>query len=503
MARRLSENALFPLWSIPQEVPLACTPEQLQNGGYANLVTHLNNYKMKKLTSSNSSASLETSLTLRRHEGINKIYDSVFAVDDLGKKLKIICDGVVSTFEVNFCRIWMIRQGDQCDVGCPHAATPDERHLCRFRDLCLHLVASSGRYSHLDGFHGRVPYGCYKIGRIASGEMPTFLTNDVTHDPRVHDHEWAAKHGLVSFAGYQLRDHHGHVNGVLAFFARRAISSEEHAILENLANSAAHVIQVDLHRFKLEKLARQQNRHLEKLLAFSQSLSSSKDVASLYRRITSLPRDLLGLDFSTLMLLSEDRKSLAVCDTIGFDKSRISTFDLVDNQGLFTFVVRKKTAATVVDFTTENRFKIPSVIKKKKITSALCVPMMLGDDVFGVMIGHSLEKRIFSASEISLYQSFANQAAIAVKNALRMQALQLSEEKLRTMIETLPSPLFYKNVEGVYLGCNAAFAEFLGRPKDQIINSTVDELFPAELADIYRQADMDLLKSKGKPVVSG
>ncbi len=452
------------------------------------------------MTPANSATSLDASLTLRRHEGINRIYDSVFAADDLCKKLKIICDGVVSTFEADFCRIWMIRQGDQCDSGCPHAVSPDERHLCRFRDLCLHLVASSGRYTHLDGFHGRVPYGCYKIGRIASGEMPTFLTNDVTHDMRVHDHEWAEKHGLVAFSGYQLRDHQGQVNGVLACFSRHTISSEEHAILENLANSTAHVIQVDLQRFKLETLARQQTRNLEKLLAFSQSLCSSRDIASLYQRITSLTRDLLGLDFSTLMLLSEDRKSLAVRDTIGFDQFMTGPFDVSDDQGLFTFVVQKKTAATVVDFTTENRFKIPSVIKEKKITSALCVPMMLGDDVLGVMIGHSLEKRIFSAAEISLYQSFANQAAMAVKNKLRMQALQLSEEKLRTMIETLPIPLFYKNVEGVYLDCNVAFAEFLGKPKEQIINATADELFPGELADVFRQADINLLKSKKKQI---
>ncbi len=452
------------------------------------------------MTPSNSATSLDASLTLRRHEGINRIYDSVFAADDLCKKLKIICDGVVSTFEADFCRIWMIRRGDQCDSGCPHAVNPDERHFCRFRNLCLHLVASSGRYTHLDGFHGRVPYGCYKIGRIASGEMPTFLTNDVTHDLRVHDHEWAEKHGLVAFSGYQLRDHQGQVNGVLAFFSQHKISPEEHAILENLANSTAHVIQVDLQRFKLETLARRQTRHLEKLLAFSQSLCSSKDITSLYRRITSLTRDILELDFSTLMLLSEDRKSLAVRDAIGFNKSRISTFDLVDDQGLFSLVVHKKTAATVADFTTENRFEIPQVIEEKKITSALCVPMMIGDDVFGVLIGYTHEKRIFSAAEISLYQSFANQAAIAVKNSLRMQALRLSEEKLRTMIETLPSPLFYNNVEGVYLDCNAAFAEFLGKPKEQIINATADELFPGELANIFRQADSDLLKSKKKQI---
>ena len=452
------------------------------------------------MTSVGSAACSKASLTQRRHEGINRIYDSIFAADDLGKKLKIICDGVVSTFEVDFCRIWMVRQGDQCDSGCPHAVNPDKRHLCRFRDLCLHLVASSGRYTHLDGLHGRVPYGCYKIGRIASGEMPTFLTNDVTHDFRVHDHEWAARHGRVSFAGYQLRDHQGRVNGVLAFFARQPISPEEHAILENLANSTAHIIQVDLHRLKLENLARQQTRDLEKLLAFSQSLSSSRNIACLYRRITSLPRDLLGLDFSTLMLLSEDGKSLVIRDTIGFDQSMIGTFVLVEGQGLATYVVNRKTAATVADFMTEKRFEIPPVIKEKQITSALCVPMMIGDDVFGVLIGHSREKRIFSGAEISLYQSFANQAAIAGKNALRMQALQYSEEKLRTMIETLPSPLFYKNVEGVYLDCNAAFVEFLGRPKEEIINTTVDELFPGELADIYRQADMDLLKSRKKQI---
>ena len=56
----------------------------------------------------------------------------------------------------------------------------DGPHVCRYRDRCLHLLASSGRYTHIDGqAHRRVPFGCYKIGRIASGEDHKFLTNDV------------------------------------------------------------------------------------------------------------------------------------------------------------------------------------------------------------------------------------------------------------------------------------------------------------------------------------
>ncbi len=441
-----------------------------------------------------------SSLTIQQHHEINRIYDSIFSSNTLDKKLKKICDGVISTFKADFCRIWMVSQGDRCDEGCPHASNSDDRHICSFRDKCLHLASSSGRYTHLDGFHGRVPYGCYKIGRIASGEIETFLTNDVTHDIRVHDHQWAADHELVSFAGYQLRDHKGQVNGVLAFFSQHVISQEEHALLENLANTTAHIIQADFHRLKLEDLAWEQTRHLKELLNFSQSLGGSRDITSLYRKITTPPKDLLKLDFSTLMILSDDRKSLVIRDTVGFDQTIIDTFVLVEGQGLATFVIHKKKPATVINFATEDRFEIPSIVQNNKITSSLCVPMMIGDDIFGVLIGHTQKKRIFLQAEIALYQSFANQAAVAIKNMLHMQKLQASEQKLRTIIETLPSPLFYKNADGVYLDCNAAFSDFLGLPKEQIINSTVDDLFPDALADAYRQADMKLFKNTGKQI---
>ena len=441
-----------------------------------------------------------SSLTIQQHHEINRIYDSIFTAKTLKQKLRTICDGVISTFKADFCRIWMIQQGDRCDTDCPHASSSDERHICSFRSKCLHLASSSGRYTHLDGFHGRVPYGCYKIGRIASGEIETFLSNDVTHDSRVHDHQWAADHDLVSFAGYQLRDHKGQVNGVLALFSQHAVSREEHAILENLANTTAHIIQTDFHRLMLEDLAWQQTRHLKELLNFSQSLGSSRDIRSLYRKITSPPKDLLRLDFSTLMILSDDRQSLVIRDTVGFDPAMIDTFVLVEGQGLATFAIQKKKPVTVIDFATENRFEIPIIINSYKITSSLCVPMMIGNDVFGVLVGHTHKKRTFLQAEIALYQSFANQSAVAIKNMLHTQKLQASEQKLRTIIETLPSPLFYKNAGGVYLDCNAAFSDFLGLSKEQIINSTVDDLFPDEQAYAHREADLELLKNRGKQI---
>ncbi len=162
----------------------------------------------------------------------------------LPEKLKLITDGVMDIFGADFARIWLMRPGDHCNSGCIHAGITEATHVCLNHDRCLHLLASSGRYTHLDGqAHCRVPFGCYKIGLIASGEESSFLTNDVTNDPRVHNHEWAKALGLVSFAGYQLRPSHGGTIGVMALFSKHHISSEEDALLKSFSNLIVSAIQ--------------------------------------------------------------------------------------------------------------------------------------------------------------------------------------------------------------------------------------------------------------------
>ena len=50
---------------------------------------------------------------------------------------------------------------------------------------------------------------------------------------------------------------------------------------------------------------------------------------------------------------------------------------------------------------------------------------------------------------------------------------------LRSLIEAIPAAVFYKSVEGVYLGCNRMFAELMERPAEEIIGRRVDELIPS------------------------
>jgi len=86
----------------------------------------------------------------------------------------------------------------------------------------LELQASAGLYTHLDGPHGRVPVGQFKIGQIASEKKP-HLTNTVIGDPRVSDQEWAKHEGMVAFAGYPLLKGQD-VVGVMALFAKHPLT---------------------------------------------------------------------------------------------------------------------------------------------------------------------------------------------------------------------------------------------------------------------------------------
>jgi PAS domain S-box-containing protein len=181
---------------------------------------------------------------LELQQGLTHLLKSLLESSPLDQKLKMITDCVVQLFNADFCRIWLIRPGDLCEKGCTYGRIQENQHLCVYRGSCLHLMSSSGRYTHIDGeSHRRVPFGFYKIGLIASGQDHRFLTNDVTNDPRVHNHEWAKDLGLVSFAGYQLRAPSGEKLGVMALFSKQPILAVEDAMLDVLSNAVAIAIQ--------------------------------------------------------------------------------------------------------------------------------------------------------------------------------------------------------------------------------------------------------------------
>ena len=67
------------------------------------------------------------------------------------------------------------------------------------------------------------------------------------------------------------------------------------------------------------------------------------------------------------------------------------------------------------------------------------------------------------------------------------------------LLNSIPDLVFYKDTEGIYLGCNPKFAEFVGKSMDDITGKTDFDLFDKEVAAFFRHHDTEMLKQK-KPL---
>ena len=66
---------------------------------------------------------------------------------------------------------------------------------------------------------------------------------------------------------------------------------------------------------------------------------------------------------------------------------------------------------------------------------------------------------------------------------------------LKSMIDSIPDIIFYKDTKGVYLGCNTAFEKFAGKLEHEIIGHKDAELFLPEEAEQFRSTDVEMMSA--------
>jgi PAS domain S-box-containing protein len=71
---------------------------------------------------------------------------------------------------------------------------------------------------------------------------------------------------------------------------------------------------------------------------------------------------------------------------------------------------------------------------------------------------------------------------------------------LQQLIDSIPSPTYYRDINGVYLGCNKAFENLIATSKDKIVGHSIYELYPKDMADMFYEADNKLFQNPGAQV---
>jgi two-component system cell cycle sensor histidine kinase/response regulator CckA len=119
------------------------------------------------------------------------------------------------------------------------------------------------------------------------------------------------------------------------------------------------------------------------------------------------------------------------------------------------------------------------------IGSLASVPIMMKDQLSGLIILASRNREAFTNKQVDLIMAFANQIGIAMENAMLFEQVRKSEERYIDLFENSPDMSHIINKDGIIVSCNQTEATRLGYRKDELIGKSILKLYPGEY---YKEA---------------
>ncbi len=120
--------------------------------------------------------------------------------------------------------------------------------------------------------------------------------------------------------------------------------------------------------------------------------------------------------------------------------------EVIVSRTVLDTVVREKEAVLSHDASADARFQSAQSVIMQGIRSTMCVPLLHGDTVLGVMMLDSkLATHAFNEKDLALFETVASQAAIAVQNTLFAKRLE-QEAVMRQRFRRLLSPAIAEQV---------------------------------------------------------
>ncbi len=173
---------------------------------------------------------------------------------------------------------------------------------------------------------------------------------------------------------------------------------------------------------------------------------------------------------------------------------------ILDKEGVF------------IDYHTSNNEKLiapPDIFLNRKADEIL-------PPVIARMNRESLET-LFQTGETQTYSYMMNRAgidryfdsrmvllgpdkALAIVRDITEQrnaelALREKSDFINAILQAIPIPVFYKDKQGKYIGCNPAFTNLTGLTQNDIAGKTVAEVYKTELSEVYHAKDLKLIES--------
>ncbi|MCX5908430.1 MAG: GAF and ANTAR domain-containing protein [Deltaproteobacteria bacterium] len=178
-------------------------------------------------------------------------------------------------------------------------------------------------------------------------------------------------------------------------------------------------------------------KKLEALSKISKAISSDLYLEDLLRLIVVVTAEVMKSKVCSLWLLDEHDKTLKIRMTQAMSEEYLKERVLKLGEGVVGYVAEENRPMMIYNVLKEDRFKEKDLARKESLVSMLSVPMCVKEKVIGVINCYTSFLHKFTKSELEVFTTVANQAAIAIEHAgLIRKAKEIEDELLsRKLIE--------------------------------------------------------------------
>src|SRR5581483_9051144 len=160
----------------------------------------------------------------------------------------------------------------------------------------------------------------------------------------------------------------------------------------------------------------------------SQAVLSTFDLDEVLNQILMIARDYFHLQNVAILLLDKNARELQVRSQIGWDAG-MDQLRLTLDKGITGAAAQLKRPVYVPDVSKDSRY----VVSAQSTRSELAVPLMVRDEVVGVLDCQSQQLNFFDSDTIDLLTLFSTQASMALQNA----HLYSLEQRRATQLEAI------------------------------------------------------------------
>jgi len=236
---------------------------------------------------------------------------------------------------------------------------------------------------------------------------------------------------------------------------------------------------------------REQRLHTQTVQAFNSSLELDQVIVSVLEEV----RRLMGVLGSSIWLIDENTGELVCEEATGDYRETLRGWRLAPGEGLAGWVVQHGESLIAPDTYSDKRhYKEVDQAIGKNTQSILTVPLYVKGDIIGVLQVVDIETGRFDKDHLSLMETLAGSAAIAIENArlyekARLEisirkraeeALRESENKYRTVLEANPDSVIVYDMEGKVTYLNPTFTKVFGWTLKECFGKKMDMFVPEE-----------------------